>query len=146
MSKGKLDARGCDRRGQPEREGRSFWPDIQREPMDGVDIVIRYRPSAAATSRSEEFMYGWLLDHVKDEERRIILGRWAMCLAAPRIGGSFRDFCQKTGRVRRTAERRLQNEFQSISSALIKFSRSLQEPDWSRVSPMMPNSATDLDK
>ncbi|WFU89482.1 hypothetical protein QA644_10800 [Rhizobium sp. CC1099] len=91
-------------------------------------------------------MYGWLLDHVKDEDRRVLLGKWSLCLAAPHIGGSFRDFCKETGRIRRTAERHLQSEFQRISSAIIKFPESLQEPDWSRVSPMMPNSAIDLDK
>ncbi|MFA1674812.1 hypothetical protein ACDY97_19105 [Rhizobium mongolense] len=85
-------------------------------------------------------------EYVKDEDRRVLLGKWSMCLAAPHVAGSFRDFCRETGRIRRTSERHLQNEFQRISSELIKFPQSLQEPDWSRVSPMMPNSATDLDK
>lgn len=125
---------------------RSFWPDIQPEPMDRVEAVIRYRPSAAAISRAEEVMYGWLLDYARDEERRVLLGKWSMCIAAPHISGSFRQFCKKTGRVRRTAERRLLNEFQHIASELIKIPQSLQEPNWNRVSPMMPNSDTDFDK
>ncbi|MGZ2477966.1 DUF6362 family protein [Sinorhizobium medicae] len=125
---------------------RSFWPDIQPEPMDRVETIIRYRPSATAISRAEEVMYGWLLDYVRDDERRILLGKWSMCMAAPHISGSFRQFCKKTGRVRRTAERRLIGEFQSIASATIKIHQSLQEPNWHRVSPMMPNSDTDFDR
>ncbi|RVG20282.1 DUF6362 family protein [Sinorhizobium meliloti] len=125
---------------------RSFWPDIHPEPMDRVETVIRYRPSAAAISRAEEVMYGWLLDYARDDERRVLLGKWSMCIAAPHISGSFRQFCKKTGRVRRTAERRLFNEFQHIASELIKIPQSLQEPNWNRVSPMMPNSDTDFDK
>jgi hypothetical protein len=122
---------------------KGFWPE---HILDYKEVKLRYRPTSAAISRAEEVMYGWLLEYVTDEERRIILGKWAMCLAAPHVGGSFRDYCQKTGRIRRTAERWLHNEFQSISSALVNFSQSLHEPDWSRVSPMMPNSSTDLDK
>ncbi|MDW9699252.1 hypothetical protein GOB04_17570 [Sinorhizobium meliloti] len=125
---------------------RSFWPDIQPEPMDRVEAVIRYRPSAAAISRAEEVMYGWLLDYARDDERRVLLGKWSMCIAAPHISGSFRQFCKKTCRVRRTAERRLFNEFQHIASERIKIPQSLQEPNWNRVSPMMPNSDTDFDK
>ena len=125
---------------------RSFWPDLQPEPMDHVDIVIRYRPDAATISRAEEVMYGWLLDHVRGEDKRILLGKWSMCLAAPHIAGSFRDFCRTTGRIRRTAERNLHSEFQHVSSEIIKNAQSLHEPDWTRVSPMMPNSRSDLDK
>lgn len=124
----------------------SYWPEINPEPMDKVDIVLKYRPSAAAISRAEEVLYGWMLKYVKDDERRILLGKWATCLAAPHILGSWRGFCQKEGRVRRTAERWILAELQSISSQLLKNSKSLHEPDWSRVSPMMPNSATEFDK
>lgn len=131
---------------------RTFWPDVPDDTVGRVSAGyainghrLRYRPTSAAISRAEEVMYGWLLQHVGDEERRVLLGKWSMCLAAPQIAGSFRQFCQKTGRVRRTAERRLQNEFTSISSALLKSAQSLHEPDWSRVSPMMPNSSTDFD-
>lgn len=91
-------------------------------------------------------MYGWLLDYVGDRERRVLLGKWSMCMAAPHIAGSFRQFCKKTGRTRRTAERRLFSQFQSIAAELIKIPQSLQEPNWQRVSPMMPNSDTDFDK
>jgi hypothetical protein len=121
---------------------KAFWPE---HILDYKEVRLRYRPSASAISRAEEVMYGWLLD-IGDDDRRVLVSNWSMCLAAPHVAGSFRDFCRKTGRIRRTAERHLQNEFQRISSMIIKFSQSLQEPDWSRVSPMMPNSATDLDK
>ncbi len=30
-------------------------------------------------------MYGWLLDYLETDEERILLGRWAVSLAAPRI-------------------------------------------------------------
>lgn len=104
---------------------RAFWPE---HILDYKEVRTRYRPTASAISRAEEVMYGWLLQHVTDEERRVLLGKWSMCLAAPQIAGSFR------------------NEFSSITSALLKAAQSLHEPDWSRVSPMMPSSATDLDK
>lgn len=122
---------------------KGFWPE---HILDYKEITLRYRPSAAAISRAEEVMYGWLLDYVSEEDRRVLLGKWSLCLAAPQIGGSFREFCKKSGRIRRTAERHLLQEFSVISSALLKSSQSLHEPNWSRVSPMMPNSASELDK
>ncbi|WFU07659.1 DUF6362 family protein [Rhizobium sp. CB3090] len=131
-----LDVRGV----RPDRV-RTLWPDVLPGPTDHADTRIRYRPNAAAISRAEEVLQDWLLIHVRDQERRILLSRWSVCLAAPHIVGSFRDFCGRTGRVRRTAERRIQSEFQNVANALLTISPSLQEPDWSRISPMMPNSA-----
>lgn len=122
---------------------KAFWPE---HILDYTEIRLRYRPSSSAISRAEEVMYDWLLKFVPDEERRVLLGKWSMCLAAPHIAGSFRQFCQRTGRVRRTAERRLFNQFQVIAAEIIKIPQLLQQPDWQRVSPMMPNSATDLAK
>lgn len=130
-----LDVRGI----RPDRM-RTLWPEVLPEPTDHADIRIRYRPSAAAISRAEEVLQEWLRVHVKDEERRILLSRWSVCLAAPYVAGSFRDFCARTGRVRRTAERRIQSEFQSLAGTLLTISPLLQEPDWSRIAPMMPNS------
>jgi hypothetical protein len=122
---------------------KAFWPEhIQ----DYNEIKIRYRPSSEAISRAEEVMYGWMIDHIEDDERRIILSRWSLCMAAPHIGGSFRTFCKETGRSRSTAERRIIHIFSRIAEAAIKIPQSLQAPNWSRVMPMMPNSATDLDK
>lgn len=131
-----LDVRGV----RPDRM-RTLWPEVLPEATDHAEIRVRYRPSAAAISRAEEVLQDWLRTHVKDEERRILLSRWSVCLAAPRIAGSFRDFCARTSRVRRTAERRIQSEFQNVASALSITSLIVQEPDWSRISPMMPNSA-----
>jgi len=131
-----LDVRGV----RPDRM-RTLWPDVLPESMDHADLRIRYRPSAAAISRAEEVLQDWLRIHVRDEERRILLSRWSVCLAAPRVAGSFRDFCARTGRVRRTAERRIQSEFQNVAGAFLATSPILQEPDWSRISPMIPNSA-----
>ncbi|MFB9952048.1 hypothetical protein ACFFP0_24635 [Rhizobium puerariae] len=122
---------------------KAFWPE---HAMEYNEIRLRYRPSAIAISRAEEVMYGWMLDFVRDEERRTLIGRWSMCMAAPHIAGSFRDFCRTTNRIRRTAERRLLSEFHHVSSEIIKNAQSLHEPDWARVSPMMPNSGSDLHK
>ncbi|MFT4184808.1 MAG: DUF6362 family protein [Rhizobium sp.] len=136
-----LDVRGV----RPDRM-RTLWPDVLPEPSDHGDIRIRYRPSASAISRAEEVLQGWLLTHVRDQERRILLSRWSVCLAAPYVAGSFRDFCARTGRVRRTAERRIQAEFQNLAGALLAALPVLQEPDWSRISPMMPNSSGGLER
>lgn len=136
-----LDVRGV----RPDRI-RTLWPDVLPESTDHADIRVRYRPSAAAISRAEEVLQDWLRVHVRDEERRILLSRWSACLAAPYVVGSFRDFCARTGRVRRTAERRIQNEFHNVASALFATSPVLQEPDWSRISPMMPNSASGAER
>lgn len=127
---------------------RSFWPAVTPDPHSyGYnDFVVPYRPSSAAISRAEEVSYGWMLKYVHDDERRIILGKWAMCLAVPRVGGSFREFCKKTGRVRRTAERRIDAQIIEISGSIRKNVQSLQAPNWFRVSPMMPNKGSDLDK
>ena len=131
-----LDVRGV----RPDRI-RTLWPEVLPEAADHSDIRVRYRPSAAAISRAEEVLQDWLRIHVTDEERRILLSRWSVCLAAPHVAGSFRDFCARTGRVRRTAERRIQGEFHNVAAALLVTSPILQQPDWSRISPMMPNSA-----
>lgn len=136
-----LDVRGV----RPDRM-RTLWPEVLPEPIVHTDIRVRYRPSAAAISRAEEVLQEWLRVYVTDEERRILLSRWSVCLAAPHVAGSFRDFCARTGRVRRTAERRIQSEFQKLSGALLAVSPMLQEPDWSRISPMMPNSPGGLDR
>jgi hypothetical protein len=136
-----LDVRGV----RPDRM-RTLWPEVLPEPTDHADIRIRYRPSAAAISRAEEVLQEWLRVHVGDVERRILLSRWSICLAAPHIAGSFRDFCARTGRVRRTAERRIQSEFQKLAGVLFAASPMLQEPDWSRISPMMPNAAGGVDR
>jgi hypothetical protein len=136
-----LDVRGV----RPDRM-RTLWPEVLPESMDHADIRIRYRPSAAAISRAEEVLQEWLRVHVGDDERRILLSRWSICLAAPYIAGSFRDFCARTGRVRRTAERRIQSEFQTLAGVLLAASPMLQEPDWSRISPMMPNVPGGLDR
>lgn len=125
---------------------KSYWPDIQPDPMDHVDIRLRFRPSASAISRAEEVFYSWTLDLVESEESRILLSRWSICMAAKHIAGSFRDFCKFSGRSRSTAERRLRNEFSNLSAQLIKKANLLHQPDWSRVVPMMPNSVTDFDK
>lgn len=136
-----LDVRGV----RPDRM-RTLWPEVLPEQMDHADARIRYRPSAAAITRAEEVLQGWLRIHVCDEERRILLSRWSVCLAAPFVAGSFRDFCARTGRVRRTAERRIQSEFQNMAGILLNVSPILQEPDWSRISPMMPNSASGIER
>ncbi|TQX91299.1 hypothetical protein EQW76_00750 [Rhizobium sp. rho-13.1] len=121
---------------------KAFWPE---HVLDYKEVRLRYRPSSAAISRAEEVMYGWLLDYVH-QDRRALVGKWSICLAAPHIEGSFREYCQKTNRIRRTAERWLNSEFTSVSSSLLKFAQTLHEPNWSRVSPMMPNSSTGLHK
>ncbi|WP_245410788.1 DUF6362 family protein [Rhizobium sp. JAB6] len=136
-----LDVRGI----RPDQM-RTLWPEVLPESTDHADIRIRYRPSAAAISRAEEVLQEWLRVHVKDVERRILLSRWSICLAAPHIAGSFRDFCAGTGRVRRTAERRIHSEFQKLADVLLAASSMLQEPDWSRIAPMMPNAPGGLDR
>jgi len=136
-----LDVRGI----RPDRM-RTLWPEVLPESKDHADIRIRYRPSAVAISRAEEVLQEWLRVHVGDEERRILLSQWSICLAAPYIAGSFRDFCARTGRVRRTAERRIQSEFQTLAAVLLAASPMLQEPDWSRIAPMMPNAPGGLDR
>lgn len=83
-------------------------------------------------------MYGWLLDYVGDDESRILVGNWSMCTAAPRLAGSFRQLCKKTGRSRSTAERRLDHAFERVALAILKNAQPLQGPSWSRVMPMMP--------
>ncbi|MDL2408418.1 DUF6362 family protein [Rhizobium calliandrae] len=133
-------------RGVRPDQVRSLWPDVIPEPSDHADISIRYRPDAAAISRAEEVLQNWLLTHVRDEERRILLSRWSVCLAAPNIVGSFRDFCGRTGRVRRTAERRIQSELQNVANLLLTISPTLQEPDWSRISSIMSNSTGSLER
>ena len=136
-----LDVRGV-RPGAP----RTLWPDIPSDSMGSVDVRQRYRPGAAAITRAEEVLQGWLLRHIGDEEHRVLVSRWSVCLAAPYIAGSFRDFCIRTGRVRRTAERRIQREFQNLADVLLKTSTVLREPDWSRISPMLPNSGSHAER
>lgn len=132
---------------------RSLWPPMQVEsvgvgghhPGYGVNgNHVPYRPSSKAISRAEEVMYGWLLDYVDGDESRILVGKWSMCLAAPRVAGSFRQFCKISGRSRSTAERRLNDAFERVARLILKNAQSLQAPNWSRVVPMMPNQVSDL--
>ncbi|NLS19514.1 hypothetical protein HGP16_23535 [Rhizobium sp. P40RR-XXII] len=136
-----LDVRGV----RPDRM-RTLWPEVLPEAMVHGDMRTHYRPSAAAISRAEEVLQEWLRVHVKEGERRILLSRWSVCLAAPYVAGSFRDFCARTGRVRRTAERRIQSEFQNLASVLLAGLPILQEPDWSRIAPIMPNASGRFDR
>lgn len=136
-----LDVRGV----RPDKM-RTLWPEVLPEATDRSEIRVRYRPSAGAISRAEEVLQEWLRTHIRHEERRILISRWSVCLAAPHVAGSFRDFCARTGRVRRTAERHIQNEFHNVTVALLVTSSILQEPDWSRISPMMPNSAGSFER
>lgn len=125
--------------GQPK----SLWPEHWREHPENS---VSYRPSRTAISRYEEVMHDWLPRLIRNDEQRILASRYAMCLAAPRIAGSWRQFCKKTGRNRSTADARRLAAFQSVASQLLKNAHLLREPDWSRVMPMLPNSATDLDR
>lgn len=127
------------RPGQPK----SLWPEHWREHPENT---VSYRPTRAAISRADEVMHDWLPGFIRNDEQRILASRYAMCLAAPRIAGSWRQFCKKTGRNRSTADARRLAAFQSVASQLIKNARLLHEPDWSRVMPMLPNSAIDLDR
>lgn len=135
-----------DVRGLSPATLRTFWP---ASPPDSQgygynEVKVRYRPSASAISRAEEVTYRWMTELVEDDERRVVLGMWAMCLAWPRMVGSFRQFCAKTGRVRRTAERRIDQQISAIAGSLIKNAQSLQHPNWSRVSPLLPNQGSDF--
>lgn len=132
---------------------RTFWPTYQDETIGGHsvgygrnDTRSRYVPTSKAISRAEDVLYRWMPEYVQDDERRLILSQYAMCMAAPKKVGSFRSFCEKTGRVRRTAERRLDAQIIDITAIIWKKAKSLQCPDWSRVSPMLPKSGTDLGK
>lgn len=132
---------------------RTFWPTYQDETIGGHsvgygcnDTRTRYVPTSKAISRAEEVLYCWMPEYVLDDERRLILSQYSMCMAAPKKVGSFRSFCENTGRVRRTAERRLDAQIIDISAIIWKKAQSLQCPDWSRVSPMLPKSGIDLGK
>ncbi len=80
---------------------------------------VPYLPSSKAISRAEEVMYGWMLEYVASDDSRILVGKWSMCMAAPRIAGSFRQFCKKTGRSRSTAERRLNDAFEQVAGDMV---------------------------
>lgn len=132
---------------------KSFWPDYQDETIGGHSVGYdrngsrtRYIPSSLAISRAEEVLYHWIPEYVQDDERRLILSQYAMCMAGPKKAGSFRSFCEKTGRVRRTAERRLDAQIIDVTATIWKKAQSLQCPNWSRVSPMLPKSGIKLDK
>lgn len=137
---------------RPSKE-RSLWPSFPGETVGGHHVGygnngqrVRYSPSSKAISRAEEVMYCWLLDYLETDEERILLGRWAICMAAPRLAGSFRQFCKKTGRSRSTAERRVNLALERVALAILKNAKSLQAPSWARVMPMMPNQGSDLAK
>jgi hypothetical protein len=134
---------------------RTAWPAFQAEtgtvgghaPGYGINgDRVRYRPSSAAISRAEEVMHRWLAVHIVDDSTRIIVVNWSACLAVPHLAGSFRAFCKKRGLSRSTAERRLFAAFSNVASGLRKSALTLHEPDWPRVVPRLPFSATELDR
>ncbi|WP_404861847.1 hypothetical protein [Georhizobium sp. MAB10] len=127
------------RPGQP----RTIWPEHWKEHPENM---VSYRPSRAAISRYEEVMHDWLPGLIRNEEQRVLAAKYAMCLAAPGIAGSWRKFCKESGRNRSTADARRLAAFQSVAGQLIKNAQLLRDPDWSRVMPMLPKSAIDLDR
>lgn len=120
-----------------------FWPAMISETVDG-DYVSRYRPSPGALSRMEEVMHHWLPDYIGDAEQRVLVLRWSASIAVPKLVGSFRSFCKKTGRNRTTAERRADVAFYSVASSLLKGVKLLREPDWQRVMPMLPEWGSEI--
>lgn len=134
---------------------RTAWPAFQAETgavgghAPGYAINgdrVRYLPSSAAISRAEEVMHRWLPVYIEDDSTRIVVVNWSACLAVPHLAGSFRAFCKKRGISRSTSERRLLSAFSSVASGLRKSALTLHEPDWPRVVPRLPISATDLDR
>lgn len=130
---------------------RSVWPSFPGETIGGhhvgyrsVGNRVQFRPSREAISRADEVMTVWLLDPGLTEEQRTLLVRWSRSLACPKKAGSFRSFCQKSNRSRSTAERSLFVAVQHIARRLLKSAELLQEPDWSRVMPMLPKSGIDF--
>jgi hypothetical protein len=125
---------------------RSFWPATQSDSASDDPVPNVWRPKAAAISRSNEVLQGWLIDFVPDLEHRRLLLAWSASIATPARSGSFARFCKKSGRVRRTADRRLLEAFSVVAALIRKNGKSLQAPDWNRVSTLARNSATDLGK
>ena len=81
---------------------RTFWPTYQDDTIGGHSVGYgrnntrtRYVPTSKAISRAEEVLYYWMTEYGQDDERRLILSRYAMCMAAPKKVGSFRSFCEK---------------------------------------------------
>lgn len=125
---------------------KSFWPASRSNVDTDEDAPVHWRPSAAAISRSHETLGDWLLVFVDDPEHRKLLLAWSASIAAPRRYGSFARFCRKTGRVRRTADRRLLSAFSIVAALINKNGLSLQGPDLRRVSTLARFSDTELDR
>lgn len=124
---------------------RSFWPASQSVGADTDPIPQVWRPDASAISRSHEVMHGWVLDFLEDEEQRRLVLAWASSLANPKRYGSFARFCKKSGRVRRTADRRLAQAFSIVAALIRKSGKSLQAPDMRRVSTLTRFSDREVD-
>lgn len=114
----------------------SCWPATASDGSDNDPIPNVWRPSAVAISRSDEVMHGWLIDFIPDLEHRKLILAWSASMANPRLYGSFARWCKNSGRVRRTADRRLLTAFSIVAALIRKNGKSLQAPDWNRVSTL----------
>lgn len=123
---------------------KASWPDYVDD-YGNETTRSPYRPSARAITRAEEVFYNWM-SMVQDDGQRKILCGWAFCLSFPKRFGSFDRFCKKNRINRRTAERHIIAVLQDITAAILKKDKSLQCPDWKRVSQSMPKSGIDFDK
>jgi hypothetical protein len=102
-----------------------FWPEYfpTREDKNGwgtlrlaEDREMRFRripPSAAAIHRHTEVM-DWVRTILTDPEHRVLVWHWAF--AGAREHWSFGRWCRNTGRVKRTALRRLERAFDLIAA------------------------------
>ncbi|RFC66463.1 hypothetical protein DYI37_03205 [Fulvimarina endophytica] len=124
----------------------TYWPPIANRLSTEDDETKQWRPSRDAISRADEVLQRWLLEFLDDIEHRRLVMAWASSIANPRRYGSFAKFCRKSGRVRRTADRRLQSAFSIVAALINKNSLSLQDPDAHRVSTLHRVSDMQMDK
>lgn len=125
---------------------RSLWPATQSIGSENDPVPNIWRPSALAISRSHEVMHGWLIDFVPDLEHRRLILAWSASMARPKKYGSFARWCKKSGRVRRTADRRLLSALSIVAALIHKNGKSLLAPDWNRVSTLAQVSGMELGK
>jgi hypothetical protein len=124
----------------------SCWPATQSDGSEDDPIPNVWRPSSVAISRADEVMHGWLIDFIPDLEHRKLILAWSASMANPKRYGSFARWCKETGRVRRTADRRLLSAFSIVAALIRKNGKSLQAPDWNRVSTLAQVSGMDVGK
>lgn len=123
------------------RADQNGWGEKRYQEERAAFYAGRTRPTAVELSRWEEVVFDWR--KLMPEGDRTLLGAYVRTTLS---GRSFSGWCNKVGLNRRTAYRRIDKALQRLSASLCKQRIFLRMPDLERVSQLVPETASQIDR